>query len=225
MTRSGDTPKAILGGTTGTLVVDMYTGYNAITGVEGRQRAGCLSHARRKFFKALNSAPEAQVALELIRDIYVIERDVKIARETGEVDHARARWEQCLPIMDKLYVWLAKQKTQHPPKSVMGNAINYTLKNWQALTRFITNTEIPPDNNRSERALRAVALGRNYAESRIMRSSLGGARAAPDILATGVERRSRIIRARPRRREAGPRARTVRLATWDPRACSGHAFS
>jgi transposase len=42
MSRSGDTPKAILGGTTGTLVVDMYTGYNAITGVEGRQRAGCL---------------------------------------------------------------------------------------------------------------------------------------------------------------------------------------
>ena len=42
----------------------------------------------------------------------------------------------------------------------MGNAINYTLKNWQALTRFITDTAIPPDNNRSERALRVVALGR-----------------------------------------------------------------
>jgi transposase len=96
----------------------------------------------------------------LIRDIYVIERDVKMAKETGEIDHARVRWEQCLPIMDKLYVWLAKQKVQHPPKSVVGNAINYTLKNWQALTRFITNTEIPPDNNRSERALRVVALGR-----------------------------------------------------------------
>ena len=160
MTRSGDTPKAILGGTTGTLVVDMYTGYNAITGVEGRQRAGCLSHARRKFFKALNSVPEAEVALEFIREIYVIERDVKMARETGEVDHARARWEQCLPLMDKLYVWLVKQKEQHPPKSVMGNAISYTLKNWQALTRFITDTAIPPDNNRSERALRVVALGR-----------------------------------------------------------------
>ena len=45
----------------------------------------------------------------------------------------------------------------------MGNAINYSLKNWQALTRFITNTGIPPDNNQSERALRVVALGRkNY---------------------------------------------------------------
>jgi Transposase IS66 family len=76
------------------------------------------------------------------------------------VDHARARWEQCLPIMDRLYIWLAQQKPKHPPKSVMGNAINYTLKNWQALTRFITNTAIPPDNNRSEGALRVVALGR-----------------------------------------------------------------
>src|SRR3954465_7591729 len=123
-------------------------------------RSSRTDSARRKFFKALNSAPEAQVALDLIRDMYVIERDVKMARETGEVDHARARWEQCLPIMDKLYVWLAKQKVQHPPKSVMGNAIKYTLKNWQALTRFITNTAIPPDNNRSERALRVVALGR-----------------------------------------------------------------
>lgn len=85
---------------------------------------------------------------------------MKIARETGEVDHARARWEQSLPVMDKLYVWLAQQQSQHPPKSVMGNAINYAIKNWQALTRFITNTAIPPDNNRSERALRVVALGR-----------------------------------------------------------------
>jgi hypothetical protein len=36
----------------------------------------------------------------------------------------------------------------------MGKAIGYSLKSWQALTRFITNVEIPPDNNRSERSLR-----------------------------------------------------------------------
>lgn len=59
----------------------------------------------------------------------------------------------------KFFVWLAKQKAQHPPKRVMGNAINYTLKNWHALTRFIT-TPRSPDNNRSERVLRVIALGR-----------------------------------------------------------------
>jgi transposase len=160
LTRSGETPKAVLGGTTGTLVVDMYTGYNCVTGVAGRQRAGCLSHARRKFFKAVAGAPEAQIPLELIREIYVLERQIKIAGKSGNAEHARVRWEESLPLMDKLYVWLSHEKPRHLPKSLMGKAIGYSLKNWQALTRFITNIEIPPDNNRSERSLRVVALGR-----------------------------------------------------------------
>lgn len=42
--RSGVTPLGILGGTTGTLVVDAYTGYNPVVDVEGRLRAGCLAH-------------------------------------------------------------------------------------------------------------------------------------------------------------------------------------
>lgn len=160
LTRSGETPKAVLGGTTGTLVVDMYTGYNSVTGVKGRQRAGCLSHARRKFFKAADGAPEAQIPLELIRKLYVLERQMKLAGKSGNAEHARARWEESLPLMDKLYVSLSHEKPRHLPKSLMGKAIGYSLKNWQALTRFITNVEIPPDNNRSERSLRVVALGR-----------------------------------------------------------------
>lgn len=160
LTRSGETPKAVLGGTAGTLVVDMYTGYNSVTGVDGRRRAGCLSHARRKFFKAVDAAPEAKFPLDLIRELYVLERQIKLAGQSGNAEHARVRWQESLPLMDKLYVWLSLEKPNHPPKSLMGKAINYTLKNWQALTRFITDTAIPPDNNRSERALRVVALGR-----------------------------------------------------------------
>ncbi len=84
--RSGETPKAVLGGTTGTLVVDMYTGCNAVTGVDGRRRAGCLSHARRKFLKAVEAAPEAKIPLELIREIYVLEHQIHaaLAAEQGE---------------------------------------------------------------------------------------------------------------------------------------------
>jgi transposase len=47
--RSGDTPVKVLGGSAGTLVVDAYTGYNRVTDVNGRDRAGCLAHVRRKF--------------------------------------------------------------------------------------------------------------------------------------------------------------------------------
>jgi len=158
--RSGDTPKHVLGGTSGTLVVDMYTGYNQVTGTGGRERAGCLAHARRKFFEALKTAPEAQFALDTIRDIYVAEHQIREAGLHGTEQHAIARWQSCLPAMDKLYLWLAEQKKLHPPKSQMGIAINYSLKNWQALTRYIRDVRVPPDNNRSENALRVVALGR-----------------------------------------------------------------
>jgi transposase len=41
--------------------------------------------------------------------------------------------------------------------------VGYALKNWEPLTRFLGDARIPPDNNRSEAALRAIALGRkNY---------------------------------------------------------------
>ena len=45
----------------------------------------------------------------------------------------------------------------------MGDAISYALANWDALMLFLTDPHLPIDNNASERALRAAALGRkNY---------------------------------------------------------------
>src|SRR5581483_10775125 len=75
--RSGETPSTVLGASAGTLVVDMYTGYNEVTSTGGRIRAACLAHARRRFFDALSYAPEARTALEMIRDVYVVEHDAK----------------------------------------------------------------------------------------------------------------------------------------------------
>ncbi len=80
MSRSGQTPEALLGDTCGKLVVDAYTGYNAVTGVEGRQRAGCWAHARRGFFDALATAPaEARQAMDFILRLYAVERDAEAA--------------------------------------------------------------------------------------------------------------------------------------------------
>jgi transposase len=158
--RSGKTPADVLGRTRGTLVVDMYTGYNAVTGVDGRERAGCLAHVRRKFFDALPTTPDAQIPLDILRDIYVLEHDARSSGITGTDEHAELRWRRTLPLLDKLYIWLAAQRELHPPKSKMGVAIRYTMNNWQSLTRFIRDVRIPPDNNRSEAALRVVALGR-----------------------------------------------------------------
>ncbi|ATB48422.1 hypothetical protein MYMAC_004049 [Corallococcus macrosporus DSM 14697] len=64
------------------------------------------------------------------------------------------------PVLAKLHAWLDAQAPHHPPKSPLGQAISYALKQWEALTRFVENERLPLDNNRSEAALRKAALGR-----------------------------------------------------------------
>ena len=158
--RSGETPSSVLGDSKGVLVVDMYTGYNEVTSTGKRQRGGCLAHARRKLFDALPYAPEAQLALDLIRDVYVVEHAARAAGVLRTTRHLQLRQDRSRPLMDKLRAHLTDQKPLHLPKGPMSKAIGYILGNWKELTAFIDDVRLPPDNNRSEAALRVVALGR-----------------------------------------------------------------
>ncbi len=159
--RSGETPMAVLGGTTGTLVVDMYTGYNKVTGLGKRTRAACLAHARRKFFEAKEHGnADAIEAINLIRDVYVVEHDARERGICGTDGHGALRASRSRAIMDRLADWLRQKNDAYPPKSPMGRAISYAAKNWTELTEFLNDPKIPPDNNRSESALRVIALGR-----------------------------------------------------------------
>jgi transposase len=158
--RSGETPAEVLGETKGKLVVDAYTGYNKVTKLGARTRAGCMAHARRKFFAALTTAPEAQFALDAFRAVYRVEHE---ALERGIVrtpEHLAMRQTRSRETLDVLKSWLEEQQPLHPPKGPLGKAIGYALKNWEALTVFLDDVNVPPDNNASERALRVIALGR-----------------------------------------------------------------
>jgi transposase len=159
--RSGKTPAEVLGGTRGSLVVDAYTGYNRVTDIDGRERVGCLAHARRKFFEALTSAPEpARTAMDLILDVYRVEHDALSRRIIRTPEHLALRRKRSRPAMDRFHEWLIEQQGLHPPRSAIGAAVGYALNQWGPLTRFLDNERLPLDNNASERALRVVALGR-----------------------------------------------------------------
>jgi len=162
-TRSGETPKRILGGTDGTLLVDAYSAYNKVCGPDSQERAGCLAHVRRKFFDALSIAPEAQRALDLILLVYRVEHEAKEAGIVRTPAHLKLRKTRSTPIMEQFHAWLLEQQGQHLPKGPMGKAISYAIDNWVPLTRFLKSEQLPVDNNASECALRVVALGRkNY---------------------------------------------------------------
>jgi transposase len=159
--RSGETPLRVLGGTQGTLLIDGYTGYNRVTDVDGRDRAGCLAHVRRKIFDALSTAPtEARQGLDLILDVYRVEHEAKARGIVRTPEHLAMRQERSRAAMDRLHQWLVDEEPKHLPKGPMGSAISYALNQWDRLLCFLDNANIPVDNNASESALRVVALGR-----------------------------------------------------------------
>jgi transposase len=159
--RSGETPQRVLGGTAGKLLVDGYTGYNHVCAVDGRDRAGCLCHMRRYFFEALGTAPEqARHALDVVLDLYMVEREAMKAGVLGTDEHLRLRRQKSRPIMEAFRRWLDQQKPRHPPKSPIAQAIGYAINQWEALTQFLDDPALPPDNNESERRLRLIAQGR-----------------------------------------------------------------
>lgn len=158
--RSGDTPKKVLGNSKGRLVVDQHTGYNAVTKPGKRTRAGCLAHARRKIFEQ-SEHPEAKEALDLIGEIYKLEREAKDAGITGSDAHLELRKQRSRPIFARRLCWARRHRSAFEPRSGMGRAIRYLLKNFRELGRFLRYATIPPDNNKAEAGLRRVALGRS----------------------------------------------------------------
>lgn len=160
LNRSGDTPKKVLGDSPGRLVVDQHTGYNAVTRPGGRIRAGCVAHARRKIYEQ-REHPETKEALDLISEIYVVERDAKKAGIVGTPEHLALRRERSRPLFARLLCWGRRHRGTFEPRSGMGRAIRYLLNHHRALGCFLRFATIPPDNNIAEASLRRIALGRS----------------------------------------------------------------
>jgi transposase len=57
-------------------------------------------------------------------------------------------------------MYLGQLAEQALPKSALGKAVTYARKNWTALTRYCSDGDLEIDNNRTERAVRGIAVGR-----------------------------------------------------------------
>ncbi|MEZ9367148.1 transposase, partial [Vibrio sp. 10N.286.49.E11] len=62
------------------------------------------------------------------------------------------------PILDELYQWMTTQKVIG--SSPLGKAIKYTLGQWSKLIRYIDDGHLSIDNNRAERAIKPLVIGR-----------------------------------------------------------------
>ena len=158
--RKRDGPLQVLGDYNGFIQADAYPGYDALFLPDGATEVACWAHARRKFIDAEKTEPDfAGEAIARIAELYAIEKQCKDA-ELDEDKRLAVRQEQAVPIMDELFAWMALKEAEVFPKSPMAAALKYSLKLEQALRRYASHGFLEIDNNRAERGLRAVAVGR-----------------------------------------------------------------
>ncbi len=160
-TRERAGPEEFLKGYRGHIQADAYGGYDAFfqDPARGLLEVGCMMHARRYFFKALESDQERMgPVLLLMAELYRVEDRARGLTCEGRL---RLRQAESKPILDKLRDYLVEIGAEVLPKSPAGRAVRYTLKNWTALTRYADDGDLEIDNGATERALRGVAVGRN----------------------------------------------------------------
>jgi transposase len=161
--RSQTFPQAFLAGYRGFVHADAYDGYNAVH--NNLRHLGCWMHARRYFVEAEPSDPRAVEALAYIRTLYAVEREIKEERERlgdqfADADVVGMRRTRAGPILAKFSDWLEEQHRSATPKSLFGQAIEYSRNQWASLIRYLDDARFAIDNGEAERAIRPLAVGR-----------------------------------------------------------------
>lgn len=137
-------------------------GTNTLTFLEraGGKRPGCWSHGRRGLAHIARAGDT--VALEGLRKIagiFKIERESTLAGDNAE-QRRRRREEFTRPVLDDLAIWLKEKRGVIPPKTTLGKALGYLHRQWKRLVLFLEDGNIEATNNRRERELRRLILGR-----------------------------------------------------------------
>jgi transposase len=168
-TRAAKHPVRFLEGSSGTLQVDGYAGYNQLR--PKVQLAGCWAHVRRKFIEVLDSLPKgtdqtgslSAEALKMIAELYAIESKLKVLWSDTLTEDAvqaiqAARQSKSTEICDRYFEFCKANKNRSTGK--LRQALEYGLNEEQKLRHFLSDPSCEIDNNRAERAIKPFVMGR-----------------------------------------------------------------
>ena len=162
--RGHEIPKEFWSGFSGYLHTDGYAGYQTLFKNDKIPIQGlhCWAHTRRKFIDAAKQSKKAVLAnwaVKQIAELYKLEKHFKKQSCTTQQVYEQ-RQKKSKPILLKIKKWLDEQVNQVPPKHPIGMAINYTLRFWDNLMRYIDDGRFEIDNNRTERSIKPFVIGR-----------------------------------------------------------------
>jgi transposase len=145
--RGGKHPRGFLklddkgNGWKGRLVTDGYKGYAGAHKL-GVTEVACGAHARRRFHQLWvhHKSAVGEQALKFYGELYGIEREVQ---DLPPHERKAVRQERSRPVADAMHQWLTQQRQAVPSGSATAKAIDYSLKRWTALTRYIDDGDLP----------------------------------------------------------------------------------
>lgn len=152
--RSGDYAKKFLKGFGGYIQTDGYAGYHKLAENPepeggGITLVGCWAHARRKYDEALKAlgAKESPAAVTIHQGLEYCNKLFKIEEEIRDLSpeaRTKRRLEKAKPLLEEYFAWAEKNEPIVLPKSKLGEAIGYSLKQRKYLQNYYLDGRLNP---------------------------------------------------------------------------------
>ena len=161
--RNASHPREFLKGYDGICVTDGYQVYHTLEKeLEELTIAGCWVHCRRRFDEALKLVPKSYQkesnAFLLMKQIQAIYREEGKLNDLSSDERLKQRQVVIKPLVDAFFTYLKTINVSKKDK--FGDAIGYALNQEKYLRVFLTDGDVPIDNNASERAIRGFCIGK-----------------------------------------------------------------
>jgi transposase len=160
VSRSREGPKEFLKNFRGKLQTDGYSAYESLAKErDDLTLIGCWAHTRRGFHEALAESKLAAWFVRQIGLLYAVEKELRETKAGPQLRSAMRVW-QSRPVLARLRRAMELVRGRTLPQGLLGQAIDYALKRWEALTRFLDDGSLEIDNNLIENSIRPSALGK-----------------------------------------------------------------
>lgn len=162
-TRNASHPREFLKGYDGICVTDGYQVYHTLEKeLEELTIAGCWVHCRRRFDEALKLIPKSYQkesnAFLLMKQIQAIYREEGKLNDLSSDERFKQRQAVIKPLVDAFFAYLKTINVSKKDK--FGDAVGYARNQEKYLRVFLTDGDVPIDNNASERAIRGFCIGK-----------------------------------------------------------------